>query len=206
MRYQGRITRWNDERGFGYITPNGGGDDVFVHVRALSRWRARRPAGGEIVTYSKASDARGRPCAVAVRRVDRRPARTAARSPSSGPWGWWLLGGFSAALVAAVLLGRLPVAVPAACAVISVLTFALYAHDKSAARAGRWRTPEQTLHLLALAGGWPGALIAQQLLRHKSSKASFRGVFWVTVAANVALVLWLASARGAALLASVFSG
>lgn len=205
MRHQGRITRWNDDRGFGYITPNGGGDDLFVHARALSGWRIR-PAGGEIVTYGKSADARGRPCAADVRLVDMRPARAAVRPVSSGPGLWLLPGAFFAALVGAVALGRLPVAVPAACLAMSVLTFAVYALDKSAAQQGRWRTREQTLHLLAFAGGWPGAMAAQRLLRHKSRKASFRAVFWFTVVANVALVAWLASARGAALLASLIGG
>ncbi len=68
---------------------------------------------------------------------------------------------------------------------MSVVTFIAYAMDKSAAKRGDWRTPERTLHLLALAGGWPGALCAQQLLRHKSSKAPFRYVFWATVFVNV---------------------
>ncbi len=66
---------------------------------------------------------------------------------------------------------------PAAFAVIyfaaSLAAFLAYAFDKSAAKGGRWRTSEGTLHLLALAGGWPGALLAQQFLRHKSAKASF---------------------------------
>lgn len=69
--------------------------------------------------------------------------------------------------------------------VVSVATFTAYARDKSAARRCTWRTSERTLHLLALAGGWPGALLAQQWLRHKSSKTEFRAVFWVTVVLNV---------------------
>jgi uncharacterized membrane protein YsdA (DUF1294 family)/cold shock CspA family protein len=202
MRYQGRITRWNDDRGFGYITPNGGGDDLFVHARALSGWRVR-PVGGEIVTYEKAADARARPCAADVRQVDMRPVRVAVRSASPGHGAWWLLGAFLAALVGAIVLGRLPLVVLAACLAMSVLTFVMYGLDKSAAKQGQWRTPEQTLHLLALAGGWPGALVAQRQLRHKSSKASFQRVFWVTVVVNVALLLWLASPRGAALLSSL---
>ena len=68
----------------------------------------------------------------------------------------------------------------------SALCFALYARDKAAARAGRRRTPERTLLLLGLACGWPGALLAQRCLRHKSSKVAFLRKFWGTVALNVA--------------------
>lgn len=206
MRYQGRITRWQDDRGFGYIRPNGGGDDLFVHVRALSGWRSR-PAGGELVTYGHARDPRGRPCAADVRRVDLRPARERSSPPAApGQGTWWIAVGFVAALATAVAFGRLPGVVPVACAAMSVLTFVVYALDKSAARQGRWRIREQTLHLLALAGGWPGALAAQRLLHHKSRKASFRGAFWLTVAGNIALVLWMMSTRGAALLEGWFGG
>ena len=75
--------------------------------------------------------------------------------------------------------------------VASVITFLAYAQDKSAAQHNRWRTKENTLHSLALVGGWPGALLAQKLLRHKSSKASFQRVFWATVVVNVVAVGWL---------------
>jgi uncharacterized membrane protein YsdA (DUF1294 family) len=64
--------------------------------------------------------------------------------------------------------------------------FIAYALDKAAAKAKRRRTPERTLLLFGLACGWPGAVLAQQCLRHKSSKASFRLKFWATVALNVA--------------------
>lgn len=73
-------------------------------------------------------------------------------------------------------------------AVASVASFIAYAVDKSAARHGRRRTPERTLLLLGLAGGWPGALAAQQLLRHKSAKVSFLAKFWLTVVLNLAVL------------------
>ena len=74
---------------------------------------------------------------------------------------------------------------------LSVLAFVAYALDNSAARHGRWRTSEQSLHLFGIAGGWPGALLAQQLLRHKTAKPSFVAVFWGTVVVNVvAFVGW----------------
>lgn len=80
---------------------------------------------------------------------------------------------------------------------VSLVCFLAYALDKSAARAGRRRTPESTLLLLGLGCGWPGAILAQQLLRHKSSKVPFRIKFWFTVACNVAAFLYWSSQYGA---------
>jgi uncharacterized membrane protein YsdA (DUF1294 family) len=69
---------------------------------------------------------------------------------------------------------------------MSLLCFVVYVWDKSAARSGGWRTRERTLLVLGLLCGWPGAVLAQQVLRHKSAKASFQIAFWVTVVLNVA--------------------
>ena len=81
--------------------------------------------------------------------------------------------------------------------ILSAISFAAYALDKSAAQRGAWRTSETTLHLLALAGGWPGALVAQQVLRHKTIKQPFRSLFWVTVGGNLLfLFLFLAGQAG----------
>ncbi|KAA0975991.1 DUF1294 domain-containing protein [Pseudomonas sp. ANT_J28] len=69
----------------------------------------------------------------------------------------------------------------AAYGVVSLLAFLLYWSDKRKARADHWRTPENVLHALELAGGWPGALLAQQLFRHKTRKVSFQLLFWMIV-------------------------
>ena len=74
---------------------------------------------------------------------------------------------------------------------MSLACFIAYALDKSAARRGERRTPESTLLMLGLCGGWPGAVLAQQWLRHKTVKQPFRSLFWCTVAANLACFLWL---------------
>jgi uncharacterized membrane protein YsdA (DUF1294 family) len=74
---------------------------------------------------------------------------------------------------------------------VSLVTAIAYAIDKSAAQSGRWRTRETTLHFLSLIGGWPGALVAQTLFRHKSQKRSFRLIFWATVVANCSALAWL---------------
>ena len=71
---------------------------------------------------------------------------------------------------------------------MSVLTFVVYARDKAAAGTRRRRVPEQTLHLLDAACGWPGGFIAQRVLRHKTRKRRFLVAFWATVVLNLALV------------------
>ena len=73
--------------------------------------------------------------------------------------------------------------------VASVLAFGLYWYDKQQARAGQWRTPEKVLHGVELLGGWPGALVAQQMFRHKTRKLSYQLVFWLIVAAHQ--VVWI---------------
>lgn len=76
----------------------------------------------------------------------------------------------------------------------SVASVIVYAIDKAAAREGRRRTAETTLHLLAVIGGWPGALVAQRIFRHKSRKPSFQTAFRITVVLNCALLAWVWSA------------
>lgn len=95
---------------------------------------------------------------------------------------------FIAGLIGAAQQHMLPYGIAGMYLTLSLLTFIAYAIDKSAAKRGKWRTKESTLHLLALMGGWPGALFAQNLLRHKSVKASFRNIFWLTVVANLAVL------------------
>lgn len=78
------------------------------------------------------------------------------------------------------------IAVLAVYAVMSIVTFGAYAVDKRAARRGGMRTRERTLHLLELFGGWPGALIAQRTLRHKTKDTRFRVIFVLIALAHVA--------------------
>ena len=105
---------------------------------------------------------------------------------------------FLAALTGLFFAGKVPLLIISLYFIISLLTFLVYAKDKSAAKKGAWRTPESTLHLFSLFGGWPGALVAQQKLRHKSKKQPFRFVFWLTVLLNCAGFLWLFTPTGAA--------
>ena len=88
----------------------------------------------------------------------------------------------------------------AAYVLLSMVTFVAYAVDKSSARNGTWRVSESTLHFLSLTGGWPGALVAQQVLRHKTRKQSFRFVFRITVILNCCVFVWLFTPTGASAL------
>jgi uncharacterized membrane protein YsdA (DUF1294 family) len=92
--------------------------------------------------------------------------------------------------------GSTPAAIPYALTIASVVAFVLYGLDKLAAKRGWQRVPEARLHLLEVLGGWPGALLAQQLFRHKSSKPAFQKTFWILVLLNCLVLAWLHSPDG----------
>jgi uncharacterized membrane protein YsdA (DUF1294 family)/cold shock CspA family protein len=202
MRTKGKITSWNDEKGFGFITPIAGGKQVFVHVKAFSN-RNRRPDINQVVTYALSKDKQDRPRAVnATLAGDRLREKTKRTNNSLSTIG----AAFFLVIVAiSVLTAKVPPLILALYIVGSLFTFIMYAVDKSAAKKGSWRTQENTLHLLSLAGGWPGALIAQQKLRHKSKKQSFRSIFWATVCLNCCAFFWLFTSSGATALQSLIT-
>jgi uncharacterized membrane protein YsdA (DUF1294 family) len=72
---------------------------------------------------------------------------------------------------------------------MSLACAAAYWKDKSAAKKGQWRIRESTLLILGLLGGWPGAVLAQQMLRHKTRKVAFQVIFWMTVILNVGALI-----------------
>ena len=86
---------------------------------------------------------------------------------------------------------------------VSLITFIIYGWDKFKAKRNGWRVPEKHLHLLSLVGGWFGALLAQHWLKHKSSKVSFRRLFWLTLLCNLSGLIWLHSTYADSLI-SVF--
>jgi uncharacterized membrane protein YsdA (DUF1294 family)/cold shock CspA family protein len=187
VRHKGQITNWNDDRGFGFITPAAGGEQVFVHIKSFVN-RGRRPAGSDIVTYEVTRDPKGRSQGVNVAYAGERSPPTSAAKPLPGSI--IFAGLFLAAVTGTVLAGLLPLFVLGLYVLGSAITYLVYAWDKSAAKKDGQRTPENTLHVLGLLGGWPGALVAQTTLRHKSRKTSFRIVFWATVAMNCAGLFW----------------
>lgn len=117
-----------------------------------------------------------------------------------------ILGLFLFSMLASCLLGYTPAGIAVIFIGFSVATYIAYAKDKRAAINGEWRVSEGSLHLMALLCGWPGAVVAQQKLRHKTRKVSFLAVFWLTVAVNVAAFAWLHFPGGSSQLSKVANG
>ncbi|MDZ5663384.1 cold shock and DUF1294 domain-containing protein [Nocardioides sp. S-58] len=184
-RRQGTLVDWKDDRGFGFISPAAGGSRVFVHVSAFPG--GRRPADGSEVTYVEVRDENDRARAAEVQYRGAAPTRLSVTGTAEAVTVATL---FFLLLLGLAALDELPLLVVAAYGLLSAVAFLVYAADKSAARQGRWRTAESTLHLVGLVGGWPGALVARRVLRHKTVKQPFRTIFWVTVVANCAALAW----------------
>lgn len=187
MRFDGVLKSWNDERGFGFLQPTQGGEEIFVHVKAFAP-SAGRPQVDRTYSFEVELTAKGKR-AKNVQAVRPQASRRPSPRQERAQWGTATLFALPAFLVVygvVAVLWRPSAWIAALYLGMSAITFAVYAADKSAAEAGGWRISESTLHTLSLAGGWPGALVAQQLMRHKSTKQGFREVFWTTVVANVA--------------------
>jgi uncharacterized membrane protein YsdA (DUF1294 family)/cold shock CspA family protein len=208
----GRLKNWNDAKGFGFIQPELGGAAVFVHISAMRG--EQRPQLGEQVLFVVSNDASGRLRAEHMRlpglcldrpAIRRKPAaarvkptaaapRTKTRSPQAPTSAIQHLG-FKLLLLAALsvlpvcgalqlLLAHGFIGALGLYPVVSLVSFCQYWNDKNSAQKGRWRTAENTLQVTALLGGWPGALVAQQVFRHKTRKLEFQLPFWLIILAH----------------------
>lgn len=198
MKHQGRISHWNDEKGFGFVAVNKSAERAFVHISAFKE-QARRPIDGELIDYELVRDGGDRYLAQQITYVNKSkntlpPRRVKKRRLASVAKTFILL--FCCALGISIFTEHVPFIFLEAYLVMSLVTFIIYAFDKSAAQRGRWRTQENTLHLLSLIGGWPGAYLAQRLLRHKSRKKSFKRIYWLTVLFNISGFAWLHTHSG----------
>jgi uncharacterized membrane protein YsdA (DUF1294 family)/cold shock CspA family protein len=170
----GLIVEWNAARGFGYLECEG--KRVFLHIKEFEKRPGWLTVGDE-VGFVAGQDLKGRPCAksaVAVKRKGR-------PGSFSGAHFVGLLLLLALPVLALMISGLPPVLLGVYPAGISLLTFWLYFDDKRRAQSGGWRTPESTLHLCELLGGWPAAFIAQRVFRHKSAKGRYLFVFWAIV-------------------------
>ncbi len=202
MRFQGKLTNWNDTKGIGTIQWNGSNDRVFVHISAFTT-RRKRPVEGDIVTYEVEKDKNGKFKAINVSFPQSRlsPIRERSKPRSGGIFISSVLLVFLAYLLFATFTGRVQPFVLGVYTAASIIAFIAYYIDKNAAEQGKWRTQESTLHMLALCCGWPGAFLAQRVIRHKTTKESFQSVFVATVLINViALYVYSSPSASQALL------
>lgn len=198
MRIKGNITSWKDDKGFGFITPLHGGKQIFVHINAFNT-RKHTPVVNQRVIYTVARDRQGRPCAKKVARAGELSSK---KNKNNVP-AFLVVFLFFMFVGISTLTNKIEFLLLPFYLVVSLLTFILYAEDKSSAKRGLWRTQERTLHLFSLVGGWPGAMIAQQTLRHKSKKQPFRAIFWLTVIINIGLFIWLHTPEGRAVINAI---
>jgi len=208
MKLQGKVINWNDDKGFGFVEPNGGGVRAFVHIKAFNS-TSRRPVDGELIIYELVSESGNRYKATNIkfaRDNNKEKVKSHERNinKSGKPKNYILSSIFTVlfciGLVLAVFSRKLPFFIGFVYLLISLITVLVYAKDKYSAQTDRWRTPEATLHFLSLIGGWPGALVAQKILRHKTSKSEFISTYRVTVFFNVATLLVIYTEQGQYLL------
>jgi len=198
-RVDGNLTQWNDARGFGFLTPLRSHEQTFVHISAFPSG-STRPRLGAAYSFAVEVCRDGKRQAIQVQPEGRpggrvpqqiRPPRPGTRpeprrrAGRSGSANYLTIVAFAAVVLGANSVWPVPLWIAGVYAVASVVCYFAYLVDKRAAVAGRWRVTESALLTLGFLGGWPGAIIAQQTLRHKTQKATFRRAFWVSVVLNV---------------------
>lgn len=196
-RQEGHLSGWNEARGFGFLKPVGGGPDAFAHVRAFAK-DDRHIEEGHLYSYIAETDQTGRVRAADIRPVRPVPIRPSllakllTRSPRLLVIPAFLFIAIAVSMATDVSAGWLLVY-----GIASIACFIGYALDKRAAENNQWRVSETILLMIGLAGGWPGAILAQEIFRHKTKKLAFRTLFWMSVAINMAAFVQIAAFTGA---------
>lgn len=201
MEFDGILVQWNDKRGFGFLEPIQGGQQIFAHIKSFNT--NNRPKINQRYVFKIETNNQGKKQALNIRSYQsakQNPSNRINKFNNNSPAQWGTASLFAIPLfmvvyVLCAVLFKVPRYTFAIYIISSFILFFMYAIDKSAAGANQRRIPESNLHTIALLSGWPGALIAQQVLRHKSVKTEFRQVFWATVVLNiiafVSISIWL---------------
>jgi uncharacterized membrane protein YsdA (DUF1294 family)/cold shock CspA family protein len=185
MRLEGKVIKWQNDKGFGFIEPINGSPDLFFHENFL-RNQSRRPVVGDEVTFE-----------ITTNQEEKKRAERILFRGERDPWKSdkvfdvfysSLSCVFLICIGVLVFLEKIDPIVLILYLLLSLITYFLYRQDKIKAKNDEWRTPEKKLHFFSLIGGWPGALIAQRLLRHKSRKQSFQVFFYITVILNISAI------------------
>jgi len=212
-RKKGKIIKWNDDKGFGFILPNDSQKNIFVHIKSFTD-RNVRPVENQNVTYTVQNNDNDKYSAINVSRSTDNPIRSRTNSSNVNniiskrkrsnknniPFDQksthsipilyiiFILGFMIFLFHFSILEDKLPPFVIIVYIVMGIITYFVYSGDKLQAIDNERRTSEQSLLALSLFGGWIGALIAQQRFRHKTKKTSFQISFWTTVFLNILLL------------------
>ena len=180
--YQGRIINWNDEKGYGFIQIQPGHENLFFHISNFA-YHHRRPAADTAVTFLAVPAPKGgwQASRVLLREHEHAIMDSDAYDIADKSKPKRIEGYVYAVLDVLYFLGLTLISLPLG------ITSAVM----SAAEQGGQRIPNTTLHLASLLGGWPGALIARPLLRHKLNQKRFRGFFWASIVANFGILYLL---------------
>jgi len=197
------VTTWTADRGFGFITPSIDGPEIFAHISAFPG--STVPHVGLRVVYEEGRNADGKRRAERI--VPLAPVKILQQSWSPSPRdsaSYLAIPAFLGIAIFIAVLWQPPFWVLWLYLGMSAICFAGYGVDKRAAVSGSWRIPESSLLLPGLLGGWPGAILGQQIFRHKTKKSAFRVQFWSSVVLNVILFVVFASPPVQALLVESF--
>ncbi|MDD5036558.1 MAG: DUF1294 domain-containing protein [Methylococcaceae bacterium] len=184
---KGNLVLWNDEKGFGFVRPESGEKDFFLHISAITNYRkglSRRPAVGDVVHYQpvRSAEAQGQ----------RRLSQAIVMGLNEGALGFDTDAGETKLasvgiklvvgapiLLSIYVLWHIGNPIPLFSYVfMSALSTLYYGADKQRALTHGWRIPEKYLHVFELLGGWPGALLSQKAFRHKYKKSDYQRIFW----------------------------
>ena len=211
-RKRGKIIKWNDDKGFGFILPADSQKNIFVHIKSFTD-KSVRPAENQNVAYTVQKNNNGKDSAIKVSRSTDNLVKNSANSSNvkniiskhkrsnknniqldhksthSIPILYIIfILSFTLFLFHFSMEGKLPLLIIIIYIAMGIITYFVYSEDKSQAIDSERRTSEQSLLILSLLGGWVGALIAQQRFRHKTKKTSFQISFWTTVFFNILLL------------------
>ena len=188
VRKKGVLTKWNHDKGYGFITPVGEKKEIFVHISEFQG----RPLQYDKISFTLTKDKSGRDCAIDAVKFNKATLNSETKKTNKInilailviPIFYLIL--FYFTQIKGVELYIIPYYV-----LVSAFTYYMYSEDKDFAQNGNWRISESTLHFLSIFGGWTGAIIAQNILKHKSSKTSFKIIFFITILLNISFLFIL---------------
>lgn len=196
--HRGKLVDWKDKEGYGFIADNINNKKIFVHIKAFNYTPSRRPAIGDVVSYIIENNG-SKLQAIKVGFINQASHNVNIKNTfidnknkthKTNPFPiFFLIIIYISLLFYSIIREWLPTNILPFFIILNFITFFIYWWDKSASGDGLRRTSENTLHILAILGGWIGAYIAQKTLRHKSVKKEFQTTFKVSIIFNYLILI-----------------